>query len=114
MAKYRGIQHPLPIEGARPMVIGVKKRQQPKKRLEIQYPFVTKDQACEILACSVSTLRRRMKTDLIKDVHWVQRSPGSAILYNQCLLEDYVAHLGDPDAHLEAIEAYITHLKRKR
>ncbi|NEQ45761.1 MAG: hypothetical protein F6K00_20355 [Leptolyngbya sp. SIOISBB] len=37
-----------------------------------------------------------------------------AILYNERLLEDYIAHLGKPDAHLEAIEAYKAHLQKNR
>ncbi|MEM1279293.1 MAG: hypothetical protein AAGG53_04550 [Cyanobacteria bacterium P01_H01_bin.152] len=78
------------------------------------YPFVTRAEACEVLRCSLSTLRRRMKSDLLKDVHWVQRGRGQAILFNQRLLEDYVAHLRDPDAHLEAIEAYKAHLQQNR
>jgi hypothetical protein len=80
----------------------------------IEYSFVDKHQACEILNCSESTLRRRMKTDLIKNVHWVQRNRGEAIKFNQRLLEDYMAHLGDPDAHLAAIEKYKAHLQRNQ
>jgi hypothetical protein len=80
----------------------------------IEYPFINKHRACEILGCSPSTLRRRMRDDLKRDIHWVQRKKGANILYNQRLLEDYVAHLGDPDAHLEAIDAYKTYLQRNR
>lgn len=76
------------------------------------YPFIDKHQACTILNCSESTLRRRMKTDLQEAIHWVQRQKGEALQFNQRLLEDYIAHLGDPDAHLTAIEAYQAHLKR--
>lgn len=79
-----------------------------------EYPFTDKRQACNILNCSESTLRRRMKTDLQEGIHWVQRNKGSAISYNQRLLEDYMAHLGDPDAHLAAIEAYKAHLQRNQ
>jgi hypothetical protein len=78
------------------------------------YPFIDKHAACRILDCSESTLRRRMKTDLTKDIHWVQRNPGEAVKFNQRLLEDYMAHLGDPDAHLAAIEAYEAHIKRNQ
>lgn len=78
------------------------------------YPFIDKHAACEILNCSESTLRRRMKTDLREGIHFVQRGRGSAISYNKVLLEDYMAHLGDPDAHLAAIELYQAHLKRNQ
>ena len=87
----------------------------PEKRTNgIEYPFVNRKEACELLRCSISTLRRRQKTDLLEGIHWMQRKPGEAILYNQRLLEDYAAHLGDPDAHLEAIEAYKAHLQKNR
>ncbi|NJP11410.1 MAG: hypothetical protein HC866_19610 [Leptolyngbyaceae cyanobacterium RU_5_1] len=79
-----------------------------------EYPFIDKHQACAILNCSESTLRRRMKTDLHKDIHWVQRNKHEAIKFNQRLLEDYLAHLGDPSAHLPAIEAYTAYLKRNQ
>lgn len=80
----------------------------------IDYPFVDKHQACQILNCSESTLRRRMKTDLYKDIHWVQRHKGEAIKFNLRLLEDYLVHLGDPNAHLAAIETYKAHLQRNQ
>lgn len=80
----------------------------------VTYPFVDKQEACNILNCSASTLRRRMKTDLSEGLHWVQRHKGSAISYNKRLLEDYMAHLGDPYAHLEAIEAYKAFLQQNR
>jgi len=91
----------------------------PKISAEIDYPFIDKHTACKILNCSESTLRRRIKTDFREGLHWVQRTKGSTISFNQRLLEDYMAHLGDPDAHLPAIEAYKAHLqkhhsKRKR
>ncbi|HEY9877925.1 MAG TPA: hypothetical protein V6D29_05680 [Leptolyngbyaceae cyanobacterium] len=66
----------------------------------VEYPFIDKQEACKILNCSVSTLRRRMRTDLKEGIHWVQRSKGSTISYNKRLLEDYMAHLGDPDAQM--------------
>jgi hypothetical protein len=78
------------------------------------YPFINKHEACKILNCSESTLRRRMKTDLYEGIHWVQRSRGSAISFNQRLLEDYMAHLSDRDLHVLAIEAYQAHLKQNQ
>ncbi len=80
----------------------------------MDYPFISKQQACEILNCSESTLRRRMKTDLQEGIHWVQRSRGSTISYNKRLLEDYMAHLGDPYAHLATIETYKADLQRNQ
>jgi len=64
-------------------------------------------------------LNGALRRGLTHPTGWVQRHKGSAISYNQRLLEDYMAHLGDPDAHLAAIEAYKAylqrnHLKRKR
>jgi len=79
-----------------------------------EYPFIDKQAACVILDYSESTLRRRMKTDLRKDIHWVQRNKGEAIKFNQRLLEDYMVHLGDPDAHFAAIEAYQGYMKRNQ
>jgi len=78
------------------------------------YPFIDKHAACKILDCSESTLRRRMQTDLTKDIHWVQRNKGEAVKFNQRLLEDYMIHLGDPDAHLAAIEAYQAYIKQNQ
>lgn len=62
------------------------------------------------IGLSPYTLKRyRLSGLLVEDIHWIRLNP-RCIRYNQELVQDWVAHRQDPQAHLRAIEVYYNNL----
>lgn len=65
----------------------------------------------EVIECSDDTLKDwRLSGKLIEGVHWTKLGPQKN-LYNQPLIEDFLANQHDPAAHQRAIDLYLASLQ---
>ncbi len=75
------------------------------------YQFIDKKVAGKLTGLSSDTLKRyRQKGKLQKDIHWVSVN-SRVVRYNKTLLIDWIQnHQSNPQAHLKAVENYLSSL----
>ncbi len=77
-------------------------------RTQMNTTWLDKHQAAELLKCHPGSLpryRSNSSCGWIEGCHWTRIS-NQKVLYNQELLQDWLANRNDIDAHLRAIELF--------
>lgn len=69
-----------------------------------QSPFMSTEQACEMIGCSRKTLLEYRRDHWKKGIHYFPQD--QKVLYNRELIQDWVINRDCPDAHLRAIEVW--------
>lgn len=88
-------------------------------RTQMNTTWLDKHEAAKLLKCHPGSLPRYRSDERygwVEGCHWTRIT--QKVIYNQQLLEDWLANRNDPDAHLRAIEVFqaglLSNQKRSR
>jgi hypothetical protein len=75
-----------------------------------QFQFVGKRELSKLTGLSGDTLKKyRLQGMLSENIHWIRINP-KVVRYNVPLIKDWLQNINNPQAHQQAIEAYLATL----